>query len=386
MENENWGSSDTQHPTPTPRLIDRRGFLFSSMVVAAGATLGRWVPSAEAAQIGAQLEIISWEGYSTQKESAKWLTKNGVKLNASVMSTQDDVTAKLVGNPVRLDVAEYAFGYNEVYQQIKALTPIDTSKIPNYTAANILENFYHGPTWFWDGQNFGIPWCWGLNALVYNPKVIPEIKTYTDLLKPELKGKLAFVDDTTATWPMIARLAGYGAKYPHLTTAELKDSFEKILPYREQSRVFAASNGDVVSLFVAGEIAACFCVWSAVPVQTALQGVETAYVVPEEGGVVWADAWFIPMTSVNRDTALAFINEALDPQVQADMARNTTSGVVNKKAVELLDPATRALFNYDNLATIFDRSLLQGPPPQTSTQFASYGDWMQAWADFKSGF
>lgn len=366
--------------------VSRRKFLLGSMAVAAGATLGRWIPTANAATGGGRLEIITWEGYSTQKEAAQWLTQNGIILNAATMGTQDDVTAKLVGNPVRLDVAEYAYGYNDVYKQIKALTPIDVAKVPNYNSSDIIDNFYKGQTWFFDGQHFGIPWCWGMNSIVYNPSMVPEITSYKDLLRKEFKGKLAFVDDTTATWPLIARLAGYGAKFPNLTKEELAHAFKEVIPYREQSRVFAPSNGDIVSLFVAGEIAACFCVWSAVPVQTALQGVTTKYVIPEEGANIWADAWFIPMTAVNREAALSFINHTLDPQVQADVCRNNSTGVMNRKAVALLDEQTRSLFDYENLDRVFAKSPMQAPPPQVSGEFATYNDWLQAWSDFKSGF
>jgi len=367
--------------------LDRRQLLFYSAAAAAGATLGPWVPPARAA-VGGHIDVIAWEGYTLEPELAEWRKAHGVTQTSSIMSNQDDVTAKLAGsNPVKLDLAEYSNGYQEVYKDINALTSIDVSKIPNYNKEDIYPPFYQGAMWYWDNTNWALPWCWGVDTLVINPKLAGvEIKSYTDLLKPELKGKVTFVDNPLTTWPTIAKVTGYGDKFPKMTKAELDDCFTKMIPYREQCRVFGTSNGDVISLFAAGEIAACFCVWAAVPLETAKQNVETKAIIPTEGAAVWADAWFIPRTAENIDTALAFINQALSPEVQASVSKTAVCSAVNRKAVPLMDEATRSLFDYANFDEAFSNIKIPDQPPRNSTEFATYDDWLQKWADFRAGF
>jgi len=368
-------------------MLNRRKFLLGTAAVTAGATLGAWVPSAQAA-VGGNIEVMAWEGYTMEPETAEWRKANNVTMRAAIMSNQDDVTAKIAGsNAVRLDVAEYSNGYNAIYNELKVLTELDVSKIPNYKKEDLYPPFYNGGMWHWDDKTWAIPWVWGLDTIVVNPELAGvEIKSYEDLLRPELTGKVAFLDNPLTVWPQIAKVTGYADKFPNLTKDELKDCFEKLKPYRDQTKVFASSNGDVISLFASGEIAACFCVWSAVPLETAKQNVKTVAVYPKEGGAVWADAWFIPKTAENIDTAYAFINEALSPEVQAKVCKTAVCSTVSKKAVPLLDPETHALFDYANFDEQFKAMKIYGQPPRTSTEHATYDDWLQVWADFRAGF
>ena len=368
-------------------MIGRRNFLLGSAATAAGVTFGAWVPEARA-EVGGTLEIMAWEGYTMEKETEEWRKQHNLKIRASIMASQDDVTAKIVGdNAVRLDASEYSNGYNAIYDELKVLTPLDTSKIPNWTKEDIYPPFFEGEMWHWDNTQWAIPWCWGLDTIVINPELAgTEVKSYQDLLKPELKGKLAFLDNPLTVWPQIAKVTGYGDKFPNLTRDELADCMEKLKPYRDQTKVFASSNGDVISLFASGEIAACFCVWSAVPLETAKQNVNTVAVYPTEGGAVWADAWFIPRTAENIDSAYAYINQALDPQVQASVCRTAVCSTVSRKVPAIMDETTRALFDYDNFDAQFKNIKIYGQPPRTSDQYATYDDWLQVWADFRQGF
>lgn len=368
--------------------MDRRSFLFRSSALAIGATLGSWVPRGAMAQTDSMLEVMAWEGYTLEAETAAWRESKGLDMRVAIMSNQDDVTAKLAGSsPVRLDVAEYSDGYNEIYDELEVLTEIDLSKIPNYNAEDLYPPFYEGDMWHWDDKTWAIPWVWGLDTIVVRPDLAGvEITSYEDLLKPELTGKIAFLDNPLTVWPQIAKVTGYGDKFPNLTAEELDDCFTKLQPYRDQTKVFAASNGDVISLFASGEIAACFCVWSAVPLETAKQGVETVAVMPTEGGAVWVDAWFVPKTAANADLAHEFINQALTPEVQASVSQTAVASAVSRKAPALMDPVTKGLFDYDNFDTAFAAMKVYGQPPRSSDEFATYDDWLQKWADFRAGF
>lgn len=366
-------------------MLDRRKLLGGAAAMG-GAYLGAWVPPANAA-VGGELQLMAWEGYTLESETAAWQKANNVTIKAAIMSSQDDVTAKLAGSsPVRLDLTEYSNGYGAIYAELGVLAELDVSKVPNYNKADVYPPFYQGDMWYWDSKQWAIPWCWGLDTIVVNPQTLGfEVKSYKDLLRPELKGKLAFLDNPLTLWPQIAKVAGYGDKFPNLSKDELKDCLEKLIPYRDQTKVFASSNGDVISLFASGEIAACFCVWSAVPLETAKQNVTTQAVYPEEGGAVWADAWFIPKNSENVDTAYAYINEALTPEIQASISKTAVCSSVSNKAPALMDAVTRGLFDYDNFDEKFKAIKIYGQPPRSSDKYATYDDWLQAWADFKAG-
>ncbi|TIU04035.1 MAG: extracellular solute-binding protein, partial [Mesorhizobium sp.] len=172
-------------------------------------------------------------------------------------------------NPPPFDAAEYNQGYADLYIDVlKIANPLDKAKLPNYNKDNLFDVFYDKPTWYRNGQLYGVPYAWGLNALVYNPALMEKPTSYEDLLKPEMKGKIAFVDDTLATWPIAARMAGLGDKFPNVSRDEMKAIFDNLTKYRDQSRIISLTYGDLVSLFVSGEVAALFCGWTGIPVET----------------------------------------------------------------------------------------------------------------------
>ena len=365
--------------------LSRRRVLQGGLA-AAGVMAMPIIPGPAKAAVGGDLITLTWEGFDAIDSTKEWATANGVTITNSSMATQDDVQAKLIGsNPVRLDVTSYNQAYNKFYaDELQIINALDPAKLPNYNEADIFDAFYKKDRWFWDNTLWGLPFCWGLVALVYNPKMMAKPTSYKDLLAPELKGKIAFVDDNTGTWPGLAKVAGVNS-YPNVTKEELTTIFENAKLYREQTLSFAPSNGDVVSLFVAGEIAACFCIGTNITVDTARQGVVTEYVVPEEGAFMWSDALCIPKSSGNIDTAYAFINEVMGPGPQAAIAQRNICGSPSRKAAEVMDDATRALFDYANLDGILKQTPLLGIPPRESADIATYDEWVQAYENLKVG-
>ncbi|WP_166361571.1 ABC transporter substrate-binding protein [Pseudomonas akapageensis] len=365
--------------------MKRRTFLLGAAASAAGLYIGSFAPGVMAAD--GHLEILGWEGETGDAELADWRKNRGITVRSSYASTQDDITARLAGtDPVQLDLTMYALGYETIYKEMDILTPIDTSRIPNYSPDSTIPLFYKGNRWYWDGKQWGIPLLWGMNTIVYNVKNVKKPKVYKDLLDPKLKGKLTFVDDGLSTWSIIAIIAGYGDKFPNLTRAEFDDAFEKLKPYRDQCRVFASSAGDAVSLLASGEVDAVFSLSAFAPTETAKRGVETALSVPEEGAALWCDALFIPKTAKDVPLALEFINKVLEPETQAKMATTMFSAVTNQKAIPLLPPALRETFDYNNLDSFFQKSKLYGQPPLSSDKYVTYAEWVDQWANFKGSF
>jgi spermidine/putrescine transport system substrate-binding protein len=367
--------------------LSRRQMLGGTAALAGAMFAAPLMPRQSFAAVGGELNIMAWEGFDQATELAEWRKANNVHLNSSVITTQDDVQTKLLGStPVPLDISEYAASYKNFYvDELKIVSPIDQEKIQNYNESDIFPEFYKQKWWYDHDEIWAVPFCFGFDTLIYNPKMMDEPKSTKDLLDPKLKGLITMVDDYTGTFPLAARLAGHGEKYPNLTKDELKETFEVLKQYGAQCRTFASSLGDVVSLFVSGDIAACFNASSTTCHETAKLGLKTAYTFPTEGGVLWCDAYFIPKVAQNRETALAYINEALSPKAQAALALDTASGIVNRKAVPLLDKSVRDIIDYNNLAEMMKRSRFEGLPPRKSDEFATLDDWLSAYASLKSG-
>ncbi|QCJ01105.1 ABC transporter substrate-binding protein [Agrobacterium larrymoorei] len=368
-------------------MLNRRSFLGGSAALAGGAMLAPIFPSTDAyAAVGGSIRLLAWEGFTLDKELADWRNKNKVTVNVSIISAQEDVQAKLLGgSPVALDVTEVSASYGELYaRDLKITTPLDPSRLPNYNADNIFKFFYNGKYWLIDNVLTALPWIWGMDMPLYADGA-PPIKSFRDFLKPEYEGKLTMIDGQIGTFDLASRLAGLGDKYPYVTRDEMASAWKALLPWKKQIRTFAASNGDVASLVSSKEVLGCFCTWTGVPVETLKSGVKSHSVIPEEGGVTWCDAWFIPKTAENVDTAYEFMNQSLDPVVQASAAKTAAGASVSSKSLVHMDDDTKALFDYANIDSALAKSPIRPLPPGSSDKFATYDDWMQGWSDFKSG-
>jgi spermidine/putrescine transport system substrate-binding protein len=368
--------------------LSRRGVLRLGSGAIAGAFIAPLGMAGRAAAAAGELQIMAWEGYEPTEEVAAWRAANGISIESTPITNQDDVQNKFVGgNPPPIDLAEFNQAYNRLYvDTLKIVQPLDRARIPNYSADNLFGAFHDKETWFFDGQLWGAPYIWGMNTLIYNPAAMAEPKSYKDLLAPELKGKIAIMDDSVATWPVAARVAGLGARYPNVTPDELALVFETLVRYRDQARVIALNYGDLANLMASGEVVAALCADPSVITMAAQQGLELRLAIPEEGPVLWVDAWFVPVSSDNVEQAHALINEALSPAVQAGVAMRVNQAVVSRGAAALVDEANRARFDYDNIDRLFSTYGLPGIPAfEEDGTHATYDAWVTAWQEFRAG-
>jgi spermidine/putrescine transport system substrate-binding protein len=368
--------------------MSRRGFLKGASLSAAGVAAARLSLGSPKAAVGGELHIMAWEGYDLTKELEAWRKANNVQVQAASITTQDDVhTPFLAGNPPVIDLAEFNQAYSNLYiNDLQIVKPLNISQIPNYNRDNLFPEFLDKPTWFSNGKHWGVPWIWGFSTMVYNPAKIPEPKSYTDLLDPKLKGRIAIQDDMTGNFPLIARLAGFGDKYPMLTKDEMRKAFDNYAKYRNQARVVSINFGDTANFFVSGEIDAVLISDPAIINQVHDQGMELKATLPKEGPVLWVDAWFITKSAQNIDSAHAFINAALDPQVQAAVAMAVRESPVSRQAVSHLSDSARSQVDYTSVDKIFQAGLPGIPAAQVSDKsMASYADWLEAWESFKAG-
>ncbi len=367
--------------------LTRRNALLGLAGAGLSVTTGRLFVTPAHAAVGGSLQIMAWEGYDMTNELKDWRAKNDITVETSSIASQDDVHAKFIaGNPPPIDLAEYNQAYSKLYiNDMKIVSPIDMSKVPNYNADNIFDVFFDKPTWFSDGKHWGSPYIWGFNTLLYNSDLVKRPTSYKDLLDPSLKGKIAIMDDATGNFPLIARLAGFGDKYPLLTRDELQKAFENYVLYRNQARLISINQGDVANFVASKEVAAVLVADPSIITQVRAQGVPLEMAMPQEGPVLWVDAWFIPISADNIETAHEFINQSLDPQIQAKVATAVVQAPVSKKAVEFLDTEARSRIDYSRVDEIFASGLPGIPPVEDDGEHATYSDWVQAWQEFKAG-
>ena len=249
---------------------------------------------------------------------------------------------------------------------------------------NTYQLFQTGEFWVKDGKLWGVPFTWGSEGTNYNADEIDPPESWWDLLKPEFKDRVGMIDEMYGSVIMGASAVGLTDKIPNLTSDELEQVKEFLLQVKAQARGIAPSFGDVTDMLVSNEIVVTLPGWAAVNVWAQERGVNVRHAIPKEGGFTFIDAYAIPKNADNVDTALAWVNQTLTPEVQACQAAYLAAGVVNPEAVALLDESTASLYEYDDLDAFFKKAPVYGSPPTESQEFTTYDDWLNMWEEVKA--
>lgn len=333
------------------------------------------------------IDFLSWEGYDLPDIMTPWLEANNIDLNPTYPGNHDEITAKLVAGGEGFDIFTYYQGYKDLYTQQELLTPIDESRVPNLDGvfdffASDVGNYWVAP----DGTRTGVPWTWSINALTYDSAAVDaEPQSYYDILDSQYSDRVVVVDDPLGAFTIGCVIFGYdiGALTPD-QMAEVSDLLGQFLG---QARSVAPSYGDATSQLVSGEAAFVFPGWAAMNSFAAEAGSDTvAMAIPEEGGMATTDAWAIPPGADNADAAYAWMNQTLDPEINAKAANYLVGGTVVEASVSMLSDENKAAYPYyDDIEATFSNVKLNGIPPQESDEFMTNKQMVDEWTALRAG-
>jgi spermidine/putrescine-binding protein len=345
---------------------------------------------AHGGSVAGTINFLSWVAYDLRFSAMnQWRTQHRINMNSTYISDYPEIPAKLTSPATRglYNLATYGAQYGPTWKELGILTPLDMSKIPNYT--NSLPFFKSGSTWarswHFDGQQWGIPFTWSYSANNYNAAKIAAPATTADFLKPEFTKKFALNNDYQGEILLAAQVLKIANQKGLFTFAQLHKIVDFLKALAKNALLVAPSNGDIANLFASGEIVACVDGFLGMQELVAAKGVNTIKsVVPAEGSFSFVDSYFIPAGSNDTDSAYAFINEALAPPMQAQESGYLQAGVTTQKGVAALSSANRAAYQPSNVDALFSRAPLFDLPTNPPKGYASIADWESAWESVQS--
>lgn len=319
------------------RTLPRRAFLQSG--VAAAASLG--LPGLAFAQgktLSATTYPGAWESAHRQILLPAFAKASGGSTNL-VASLAVDTVSKIVAskaNPpfdvIILDEGPYL---NALQHDIFEKIPVD--KMP------YLKDI---PAKFIDPRGLGV-FCSGqIIGIAYNTdKIKTPPKNWNDLLKPEFKGRvgLAGMGSTLmSAWMVeIARLNGGSEE-------NMEPAFQFVKKLLPNVSAVASNPGSLATLFQQGQIDISVHYNNNVGDLQA-KGVPVALAKPDTGWIHIKSSMHIVKNSKNVDLAAAYINAAISPEVQTQMAEApymvapTSSKAKFSKALAAYAADTKAL-------------------------------------------
>jgi putrescine transport system substrate-binding protein len=314
-------------------------------LVAVSATL---LASSALAQEGT-VNVYNWSDYIAEDTLANFTAETGIAVNYDVFDSNEIVEARLLAGSSGYDVVIPSGFFLERQIPIGLFQPLDKSLLPNL--ANLDPDIQaivaeHDP-----GNEYAVTYMWGTTGIGYNVGAITErlgedgpLESWDLLFDPEIAAQLEDCGIAVLDAPveMVSAALNYlGLDANSEDQADLEAAEELLVSIRPYIRYFHSSQ--YISDLANGEI--CLAVGYSGDVFIAAdraveagQGIEIAYVIPEEGASLWFDMMAIPADAPNPEAAHAFINYILEPQVAADITNYVWYANPNAAADEFVDP------------------------------------------------
>lgn len=337
-----------RRPTPLPgAILARRAFLSRTLTVAVAASA---LPRFARAQ-DKQVNVYNWDTYIGENTLDEFTDASGIAVRYDLYSSNDEMFAKLrEGNP-GYDVIFPSNNFVERMIVANMLQPLDHAKLPNIVN---VEPRFADPDYD-KGLAHSVPYFWGTQGIGYRKSKASPTKWADMVDSDQFKGRMSLLNDTDII-RMALKYLGHSlnSKDP----AEVAAAAEVLIKAKPNIKAFAPDTGQ--DLLISGEVDVCM-EWSGDISQVILEDDDLAYVVPDEGALLWVDTIAIPKGAPHQDNAHAFINYILDGKVHADIASQIHFACPNAAAMPLIPAEDR-----DNVSIYPDDATL------AKCEFATY--------------
>jgi putrescine transport system substrate-binding protein len=336
------------------------------------------------------LNLYIWSDYLAANTLSDFEKQTGIKVHVAYFDTNETLETKLLAGSSGYDVVVPTASYFE--RQIKAgvYQTFDKSKLPNLKNMDtqlMSKVALHDP-----GNEHGIIYMWGTNGIGYNEKMIKELMPDAPLdswrlvFDPAVASKVAKCGISVLDSPaeMMRAVYSYIGKDPNSQKPEdlvqAEAVLSKIRPYirniNSSEYIEALANGDLcIAVGYNGDM-----MQARDRAREANKGIDVKYFVPKEGSILWFDMLAIPKDAPNTDSAYAFLNYIMTPQVIADISNFKRYANGNLASQPLVEAAVK------------DDPGIYPPPEQRqklAVQLADSSDQTRAitrvWQKFKTG-
>jgi putrescine transport system substrate-binding protein len=358
------------------------------LLSACGGKSGSTAKSGGAADAGKVLNLYIWSDYLAPTTLPRFEKQTGIKVNAVYYDTNETLDAKLLAGNGGYDIVMPTASYFE--KQIKAgmYLPLDKSKLPNLKNMDpqlMAKVAFHDPD-----NAHGVIYLWGTNGIGYNEKKVKELlpdaplDSWRIVFDPKVASKVAKCGISVLNSPaeMMRAVFSYLGKDPNSQKpedlAEGETVLLKIRPYirsiNSSEYIEALANGDLcVAVAYNGDV-----MQARDRAQDANKGIQIKYSIPKEGTILWFDMLAIPKDAPHPESAYAFINFVMTPEVIGEITN--FKGYANANAV------AQPLASVKNDPGIYPTPELL---PKLTVQLSDSDDQTRAitrvWEKFKTG-
>lgn len=297
------------------------------------------------------LNLYIWSDYLAPNTLSNFEARFGIKVHPAYYDTNETLETKLLAGNSGFDIVVPTASYFERQIKAGAYLALDKSKLPNLQnmdpqlMAKVAPND--------PGNAHGVIYLWGSNGIGYNEKMVRELMpdapldSWSLVFDPAVAAKVAKCGISMLDSPaeMIRAVYSYLGKNPNSQSADdLAQAEAVLLKIRPYIRNFSSSeyiealaNGDLcISVGYNGDV-----MQARDRAREANKGIDIKYAVPKEGSILWFDMLAIPKDAPDPDSAYAFMNYMMTPQVIADVSNFKRYANANTASQSMVLPVVK---------------------------------------------
>lgn len=278
------------------------------------------------------LTILHYEDGFPQSLLNKFTEETGVKIEYKTFNNYEEGEQLLMGGEY-VDVAWLNTPNFAVLNDDNLLAPINYSNLSNarYISASFRDLSFN------PGNTHHVPWVWGTTGIIYRTDLIntPPVK-WADLWTVSEKPAGVWEERRTMFGAALMSL-GYSVNTSSIAEIDAAAAF---LEERLDKQVFVETYDPYTAGYALTDGTMDVSLGWTYDAQTALSINENiAYVMPEEGTMLWLEVMVIPAASQHKATAEAFINFLLRPENAAVYTNEFAYATVVDEARPFIDEA-----------------------------------------------
>lgn len=281
-----------------------------------------------------ELTFHYWADYFPPEVLEAFTQEYGIKINYRPFETTDSaVMAIRSGEVVDLSILTP----NQVPMLISGghLARIDQRpQLLNFK--NISANFRdlnYDP-----GNRYTVPFTWGSQGILVNRDLTNiEITRWADLWKPELAGHVGYWETTDM---LAVGLKALGYSINSEDALELNAARQKLALLRQNAFLIPIDEPSLVPFLKSGKIWVGVG-WAYDALNTQAEGLNTEYILPEDGTILWSEVYVIPASTRSLPAAMRLLDFLLRPEISAQIMEWKLTASPNDPAMELLSPQLR---------------------------------------------
>lgn len=280
------------------------------------------------------LVLYNWQDDIPPQVLESFTRQSGIAVDYHIFTSQEEAVEKLRAGKI-CDVAVIEGRFLPTLAREELLHRLNYENISNvkYISADFRNLAY-------DPDNvYSIPYSWGTTGILVNTALAGDgVRRWADFWDDRYRGQVAL----STSYPrealgMALKALGYSANSEN--PQEIEAAFAKLhllqlapdslrFTYPEFGPAMMGSTTAALAIGFSGDL-----------LESRKQGLNVDYVLPEEGLMLWADAFVVPTSSRHKENAELFINYLLQPEISAAIVNQKFYASANEAARPLIDPA-----------------------------------------------